>query len=372
MKVALIHDWLTGMRGGEKVLEVFCELFPEARLFTLIHKKGSVSKTIETMDIQTSFLQKLPFIFQKYRYFLPFFPYAIERFDLRDYDLIISLSHCVALGVITHPASCHISYCFTPIRYAWDMNHDYFGDRRGISRLIISWSLTHLRQWDVTASHRVDKFVSISKHVSNRIRKFYRRDSTVIYPPVNIDNYHTIEKYENFYLIVSALSPYKRIDIAVNAFNLLKLPLVIIGEGPQYKQLQSHAGDNISFIGWQPDNVVSDYFARCKAFIFCGEEDFGITVLEANAAGRPVIAYRAGGALETIIEGETGVFFDDPTPASLAEAIENFNPLDYHSEKIRKHAMQFNRTQFKKQISDYIERTYKEFNRKEPKSAKKT
>ncbi|MBN2382076.1 glycosyltransferase [bacterium] len=360
MKVALIHDWLTGMRGGEKVLEVFCEIFPQAHLFTLLHNPGSVSEIIERMPIQTSFLQKMPLIQSRYRYYLPFYSWAVENLDVHDYDLIISLSHCVAHGIIPNPSACHICYCFTPIRYAWDKYRDYFGHTRGLGGKLISVYLNRHRCWDVTASHRVDHFVAISKHVARRIHRYYRREADIIYPPVDCDRFKKTAPPGDFFLIVSALAPYKRIDIAVETFNQLGLPLVIIGNGPLEKRLRKQARNNISFLGWQPDEVLADHYARCKAFVFCGEEDFGITILEAHAAGKPVIAYRAGGALETVIEGETGQFFNLLQPDSLTQAIENFNVLDYNATKIRDRALIFDRAVFKKNIEAYVLNRYEE------------
>jgi glycosyltransferase involved in cell wall biosynthesis len=366
MKVALIHDWLTGMRGGEKVLEVFCELYPEATLYTLLHRKGSMSPTIEAMDIRPSFLQKVPGIFKHYRHFLPLFPYAVEAFDVVDHDLVISLSHCAALGTITRPNTCHICYCFTPMRYAWDMNREYFGGpKTGImSRLLIALFLNRLRLWDVAASHRVDHFIGISNYVADRIRKVYRREAEVVYPPVSVDRFG-VKQPEDFYLVVSALSPYKRVELAVHTFNRLGLPLVIIGEGPMYKELRAIARGNISFMGWQSDEVVADYFARCRAFVFCGIEDFGITILEASASGRPVIAFRGGGALETVIEHKTGEFFEEQSEEALAAAIENFHPSDYDPASIREHSLRFDRRHFKRRVAESVSRAVDRFSRKE-------
>lgn len=358
MRVALVHDWLTGMRGGEKVLEVFCELYPDADLYTLLHLPGSVSRTIESMKIHTSFLQRLPFVSSRYRHYLPLFPLAIESFDLHDYDLVISLSHCVALGVVTRPDTCHICYCFTPMRYIWDMSREYFGvGRTGrLNRVLIPLFLNRLRMWDVTASHRVDHFIAISRYVASRIRKCYRRGSSVIYPPVETHRFQPIGEHDDYYLIVSALSPYKRLDVAIEACNRTGDRLIIIGSGPCERQLRKMAGPSVTFLGWQSDSVVAEYMGRCRAFLFCGEEDFGITVLEAHAAGRPVIAYKAGGALETVIDGESGVFFDRQTPESLQTAIEKSSARNYQTEKIRDHARQFDRKLFSERLAASIDR----------------
>lgn len=367
MRVAIIHDWLTGMRGGEKVLEIFCELFPDATLFTLLHTPGTVSETIEGMKIHTSFIQKLPGTHRFYRHYLPLFPLAVERFYLRNFDLVLSSSHCVALGGIIHPGCLHICYCYTPMRYAWDMYWDYF-DRENkltVKRFLMHYFLHGIRQWDVTASHRVDHFIGISHHVRRRIEKFYRRSADVIYPPVAYRQFDRQSEPEDFFLIVSALSPYKRLDLAIDACNEMNLPLRIIGSGPLERELKERAGPTISFLGWQSDDVVADHYARCRAFIFCGEEDFGITPLEAQAAGRPVIAYGAGGVLETVIPDKTGLFFFEQSVVSLKAAIEKFFSMKYDADDLKKHAHSFNRDRFKEEMRAFIEEKYDSFRRKE-------
>ncbi len=380
MKVAIIHDWLTGMRGGEKCLEVFCELFPQADLFTLVYVKGSVSPTIEAMNIKTSFIQRLPFSGKKYRSYLPLFPSAVESFNLKGYDLILSSSHCAAKGVIPPPNSCHIAYVYSPMRYVWDMYFDYFGGHRvGRSRrMLISFLSNYLRIWDVTSSHRVDYFIAISQHVANRIKRYYQREARVIHPPVETERFKVSEGRDNFYLIVSALAPYKRIDLAIEAFNRLGYPLKVIGNGQDEKKLRSIARPNIQFLGWQPDEVVAENYSRCKALIFPGEEDFGITPLEAHASGRPVIAYGKGGVLETVVpfsgspwgdensrgEGgagarkrpETGVFFYDQSVESLIQAVKIFeeNEPRFHAEAMRRHVMKWGRSVFKEKVREAI------------------
>jgi glycosyltransferase involved in cell wall biosynthesis len=362
MKVALIHDWLTGMRGGERCLEVFCELFPQADLYTLLHIPGSVSPLIEKMPITTSFIQKLPFPKKGYRKYLPLFPMAIERFNLKGYDLVLSCSHCVAKGVITPPDAPHISYMLTPMRYAWDMYEDYFGQSR--NRLITLF-IHYLRMWDVTSSQRVDNFLSISRHVQNRIMKFYRRQSEVIYPPVEISRFRLGNKKGNFFLIVSSLVPYKNIRLAVEAFNRLRYPLRIIGTGPEEKKLRSVAKKNIEFMGWQTDGVVAKNYSACRALIFPGEEDFGIVPLEAMGCGRPVIAYGKGGVLETVISHQnpflntkkaTGIFFYEQNVEALMDAVERFSLIEreFDPEAIRKHALQWDRKIFKERIKKNI------------------
>ncbi|MCP5003763.1 MAG: glycosyltransferase family 4 protein [Planctomycetes bacterium] len=367
------------MRGGEKVLEVFCELFPRAHVYTLLHFKGSVSETIENMDIRTSFVQKLPVSGGNYRRYLPLFPTAIEKFDLGGYDLILSSSHCVAKGVVRGADSLHICYCFTPMRYIWDLYDLYFGKGRSniITRGCMSLLVSHLRKWDVTSSKRVNKFVSISKYIEDRIKKCYDRESEIIYPPVDCDYFSTATSDGEYYLMVSPLAPNKRVDIAIGAFNKLKMPLKIIGSGQEEKRLQKLAGDNIELMGWQSDEVVRDHYAHCKALIFPGVEDFGIVPLEAQACGKPVIAYGFGGVLDTIVpldDGEpgkagdnaTGIFFYHQDSESLLRAVLRFedNKDAFHKEIIREHAMSFDRAIFKDNMKNYIEDEYSVFKNK--------
>ena len=362
MKVALIHDWLTGMRGGERCLEVFRELFPQAHLYTLLHVPGSVSAPIEKMVIKTSFIQKLPFSKKGYRKYLPLFPMAVESFNLKGYDLVLSCSHCVAKGIIPPPDALHISYMLTPMRYAWDMYGEYFGENK---KKIIPFFIHYLRIWDVTSSQRVDHFLCISNHVANRIKKYYRRKAEVIHPPVDTNRFKIRGEKEDFFLIVSSLVPYKKVDLAVQAFGQLGYPLKIIGSGPEEKRLKSMGPPNTEFLGWQPDEVVADYYSRCRALIFPGEEDFGIVPLEAMASGKPVIAYGKGGALETIVpysqekEGEeapTGVFFYEQNAASLSAVVRQFDGIEkeFDPSAIRKHVLQWDRENFKKKIKKSI------------------
>ncbi len=373
MKTAIVHDWLTGMRGGEKCLEILCELFPDADLYTLLHIKGKMSEQIEGMNIITSFLQKLPFVEKRYRYYLPIMPFAIERFDMSRYDLIISSSHCVAKGIVKRPATCHICYCHTPMRYIWDMYHHYFGNGRlgWLSRKAIPLFRDYLRKWDVSSADRVDYFITISENVLLRIKRHYNRESEIIYPPVNTDFFTPLGDDGDYYLMVTAFAPYKRIDLAIEAFNILGYPLKIIGTGQDEKRLKGIAMQNIEFPGWIPDQEIRGYYARCKAFIFPGEEDFGITPLEAQSAGRPVIAYGKGGALETVIPiqkndhrslSPTGVFFYEQTVESLIEAVKYFedNGSSFNKEKIREHARRFDRSIFKGRIEGVIRDKYEQ------------
>ncbi len=379
MRVAIVHDWLTGMRGGEKVLEVFCELFPEADIFTLIHIHGSVSKIIEDKKIQTSFLHRIPFAKGHYRSFLPLFPLAIEGFNIREYDMVLSSSHCVAKGVLTSPSAVHVCYCHTPMRYIWDHYYTYFGNgKKGlVSRLFMPAVAHYLRMWDVASCNRVDYFVANSYHIANRIKKYYKRSAEVIHPPVDCSLYTPPESYREgeYYLIVSAFAPYKRIDIAVDAFERMGLPLIIIGGGQDEERIRKMAKKHVQCIGWQSSESLKEYYRGCKALIFPGEEDFGIVPLEAQACGKPVIAFARGGVLETVrgiyphmdSSGETtavqpgsptGVFFTKQTTKSLMDAVRffeyrknQFDPL-----LIRKHAESFDRLLFKEKFHQYIEK----------------
>ena len=358
MKVAFIHDWLNGMRGGERCLEALCELYPAADLYSLFYERGKLSPTIESHRIQTSFVQKLPFVFNKYRHYLPLFPVAIEQFDLREYDLVVSLSHCVANGVITRPQTCHIGYTFTPMRYAWDLYFEYFGGKRAgrVSKWIIPYFMNYLRMWDVAASRRVDHFVAISEHIRQRIEKHYRRPADVIYPPVNTDFYTPSDApLEDFYLIVSAFAPYKKLDLAIEAFSRLQRPLKIIGQGQEGGRLTAQTAPNIEFLGALSDEQVRDYYRRCRALLFPGEEDFGIVPVEVQACGRPVIGYAKGGLLETTVERETAVYFREQTPEAMIAAINTFEQATFSASAIRANAVRFAKARFQQDMQAYIE-----------------
>ncbi len=370
LKIAIIHDWLVSMRGGEKIVENLCEMFPGCDIYTLLYHPGSVSPVIETHKIYTSFVNQLPFKNTKYRYYLPLFPTAIEKFNIKPYDLIISSSHCVAKGIIPSPDTLHISYIHTPMRYVWDMYHDYFekDNTNLLIRNLIPFFANYLRMWDVASANRVDWFIANSQHVANRIKKYYGRESTIIHPPVETDLFSVNEKNDNYYLIVSALVPYKRIDLAIQAFNEMKKPLLIVGEGPSLKRLQSLAGPTIQFIKWQPLTKLSKYYEGCKALIFPGEEDFGIAPVEAQLCGKPVIALGKGGALETIIGFDdhnekkcTGIFFYDQNVESLIHAVSKFENLEWDTSFIHSNAKKFSKDRFKSEMMAFIEGKMEQF-----------
>ncbi|MCX6144645.1 MAG: glycosyltransferase [Ignavibacteriales bacterium] len=360
LRIALVHDWLTGMRGGEKVLEVLCELYPQATLFTLLHNKGSVSETIEKMNIRTSFVDRFPLKATKYRNYLPLFPRAIESFDFSGFDFIFSSSHAVAKGARPAPGALHICYCHTPMRYVWELYEEYFGPGRAgaLTRAAMSIVAPRLREWDVRSSDRVNFFIANSRNVADRIRQYYRRPADVIHPPVNVDQFSVSDKDEGYYLIVSALVLYKRVDLAIETFNQLGERLLVVGTGPESKRLQSIANKNIQFLGWQNDLELSKLYAGCRALIFPGIEDFGIVPLEAMASGKPVIAFGKGGVLETVVDDArfpTGLFFREQSVQSLKDSIAKFSTLKFDPLTIRAHAERFARPQFKKRISLYVE-----------------
>jgi glycosyltransferase involved in cell wall biosynthesis len=370
IKIALVHDWLTGMRGGEKVLEILCELYPQADLFTLLHNSGSVSPTIESRQIFTSYINRLPFKKKNYRSYLPLFPSAIEKFNLKGYDLIISSSHCVAKGIRTPPDSLHIAYLHTPMRYVWDMYDDYFGEENTgwFLRKIIPLIANYLRMWDVTSSIRCDWFLANSVHVAKRIKKYYGRSATVIYPPVDTSIFSSIKNVGTYYLVVSALVPYKRVDLAVRVFNQIKKPLVIVGEGPEKNKLKKLSGSTISFVDWQPPHKLKEYYGNCKALIFPGEEDFGIVPVEAMACGKPIIAFGKGGALETVLgiqenldSQSTGIFFHQQTEEALINAIQHSETIAWNTDFIERHAEKFNTDNFKQKIKQFVEKKYSNF-----------
>ncbi len=363
-KVALVHDWLTGQRGGEKVLEVLAEIFPKAPIYTLFHIKGSQHPDIEKRVIRTSFLQGMPFLAKKYRSYLPFFPLAIEMFDFQEYDLVVSSSHCVAKGAIPAPDALHICYIHSPMRYAWNLYFSYFAPERlsPFSRWIIPPAIHRLRTWDAASAARVDRFVANSVNVARRVGKYYRREADVIPPPVDTEFFKPDDSVVrgDYHLIVSALVPYKRIDLAIDAFNKTGVPLKIVGTGPELGALRKRAKENVKFLGAVGGGHLRRLYQGAAAFLLPGEEDFGIATLEAQACGTPVIAYGRGGSLETVVPGETGILFGEPTVAGLLGALDKFRTFTSNMEKIRSNAMRFSRTKFKEEMSLYLGKAWAE------------
>lgn len=341
LKVVLSHDWLTGMRGGEKVLELLCAGFPSAPVFTLLSNPPAVSDTIRAHAITTSWLQLVPGVARWYRNLLPFFPAAIGSLKPPPADLVISTSHCVAKGLRRPTGAKHLCYCFTPMRYAWSFYDEYFG-RNPLKKAVIKPVLNRLRDWDRRTSGQVDVFVTLSKHVQHRIKEFYGREAQVVYPPVDTEFFTPgAAQPAAFDLIVSALVPYKRIDLAVRAYNRLGYPLKIAGTGTEYAALKRTARPNIEFLGWQSDEQIRDLYRSCRCLVFPGEEDFGIVPVEAQACGRPVVAYGRGGLLESVAENVSGIFFSWQTEDALLEAVEACAGTRWDPSEIRRNAERF-------------------------------
>ncbi len=365
-RVAVIHDWLTGMRGGEVVLEAILELFPGAELFTLLHIPGSCSDFIENRPIHTSFIQKFPWKARLYRHYLPFFPTAIEEFDFHGFDLVISSSHCVAKSVIVPPDVPHISFVHSPMRYVWDMYRHYFPGKGLLQRLVIPFFANYLRTWDAASAHRVDDYVSNSAFVGSRIRRFYGRSATVVHPPC-LDRAPTSreipdpegDQREDFYLVLSALVPYKRIDLAVQAFNESGKRLVIAGKGPEEKGLRSMASGNIEFLGHVERSGIQELYTKARSLIFPGVEDFGIVPVEAQAAGCPILALGRGGALETVVDGKTGLFFSQESAASLNDAVKRREGIRFKTSDFARNTARFTRDAFQSGIISSIQRAQK-------------
>jgi len=367
MRIALVHDYLNQYGGGERVLEAFSEIWPDAPIYTLIYDAEKTKNVFEDKEIYTSFLQKIPFVKKHHRSFLLLMPVAIEQFDLSDYDVVLSDSASYAKGVITNPNTLHLCYCHTPTRYLWDDCHKYVEEFQHLSFLknIAPFFLSSLRLWDKAAADRVDKFIANSNFVASRINKYYLRDADTIYPPVKTDFFKPHNDTKNvdgdYFLITARLLSYKKVDLAIEAFNRLGLPLVVVGDGREKKSLLKIAKNNIKFVGIVSDEELKNYYCGCRAFIFPQEEDFGIAPVEAMACGRPIIAYQAGGALETVKDGETGIFFREQTIESLIEAVKNFERIRFDNVVIRQHALQFDKENFKEKIKDFVEREWKDF-----------
>ena len=363
MRIALVHDYLTQYGGGERVLEAFSEIWPEAPIFTLVYDARLTGGRFENKEIHTSFLQKIPLVKSKHRLFLFLMPIAVEQFDLSDYDIVLSDSASYAKGVITKPSTFHICYCHTPTRYAWDDSHRYIKEA-GYPYLIkklVPLAINYIRLWDREAASRVDKFIANSNFIKKRIVKYYGKESEVIHPPVSADNFSISDNIDDYFLMVGRFLPYKKFDLAIETFNRLGWPLKIIGDGPERRRLLRMANGNIEFLGIQSDEVLRGYYSRCRALIFPQEEDFGIVALEAMASGRPVIAYRAGGALEIVEEGATGMFFNEQNMNSLIECLKRFNHKNFNSAAIKEYALRFDKEIFKDKIKRFVEERYGEF-----------
>src|SRR5829696_6506176 len=363
-RVVLVHDWLTGYRGGEKCLAALCRRFPEAPLYTLLHAKGTLPDVIERMSIHPSLLQRLPRIDRYYRYTLPLMPLA-AGWRVPDCDLVVSLSHAVAKSAKAPEGVPHVCYCFTPMRYAWHMRASYFAGRvGGLKARTVDALLAAIRAWDKRTASRVTHFIAISETIRKRIADSYGRDSVVIHPPVDTDFYtpDPAVRREDFYLVISAFAPYKRVDLAVEACHRLGRRLVVIGSGQDADRLRALAGPTVEFLGWRPDAELRDHLRRCRALLFPGEEDFGIVPVEANACGTPVVAYARGGATETVIpldrDGATGEWFEEQTVDSLVAALEgletNEDRLD--PEVARRQALKFEQRRYESELLGYLGR----------------
>jgi glycosyltransferase involved in cell wall biosynthesis len=336
------------MRGGERVIESLCTLFPDADIFTHVYDPRAISPAIRKHNIKTTFIDKLPTARKYYKYYLPLMPVALEQLDLRGYDLIISSESGPAKGIVPPAGAIHICYCHSPMRYIWNMYHDY-KERAGLIQKLAMPPMTHyLRSWDAVASMRVDHFVANSETVAARIKKYYRREASVIHPPVDTDSFYACseDEIEDYYLLAGELVPYKRPDLAVEAFNAMGRRLVIIGGGEMLASIKKIAGSTITVLGAQPTEVLKHYYSRCRALVFPGEEDFGMVPVEAMASGRPVIAFRRGGATETVDEKISGLFFDEQSSAAIAIAVARFEHMTFDSDRIQKHARKFHTDRF--------------------------
>jgi glycosyltransferase involved in cell wall biosynthesis len=349
MRVAITAEWLDTFGGGERVLQELHRMFPEAPIFTTVYDPRALPEEMQGWDVRTSFIQRIPVVRRKHLRFLPLMPLAFEQFDFSEYDLVITTNSACAKGIITSPGTLNVCYCYTPCRYIWDLYHEY--TRNHPARWLFAPMAHWLRTWDRVAADRVDHFIAISNEVSGRIQRHYRRDSEVIYPPVDVDRIRPSRKPpEDFYLVVSRLVPYKRIDLAVQAANRTGRRLLVVGRGPEERRLRAMAGPTVEFLGWRSDEEVADLMARCRAFLFPGYEDFGIAPVEVQAAGRPVIAYARGGALDTVVDGKTGLFFQEQTAEAMADAMLDLDGQRLDPSVCRANAERFSAETFRRQI----------------------
>ena len=361
-KTAIVHDWICNYGGAERVLECLLEIMPNSPVYIGCYMNNQLSPKLKQVKYYPSVLQKLQN--QKkdnHTKFLPFMPTAFEAFDLNEYDIVVSDSSCCAKGVITNPNTLHICYCHTPMRYLYEFYYEYTKEMNPLKKKLLKYFMNYLRLWDVISANRVDYFIANANNVANRIRKHYRRNAEVVYPPVDVKFFEPVEHTDDYFLCVSRLIKHKRIDLVVSAFNELGYPLVIIGDGSELGPLKKLAKTNITFTGRISDEEMHRYYARCRAFIFPTEEDFGITPLEAQACGRPVIAFGKGGALETVVSGQTGVFFNEQTVEELVGAVKKFETMTFDKEICRQNALRFEKGKYVEQMRMYIEEKWKEF-----------
>ena len=361
MNIALVHDFFCNLGGSDQVAAALHQLYPQAPVYTLlVSGRNQDAELIQGTDLRPSFVQRLPLARRWHEPYLPFFPIAIESFDLTGYDLILSSSHVCAKGVIPAPEALHLCYCHTPARYAWDLGPLYLRRLNPLVRLYAAAVMHRLRMWDVTSSARVDHFIANSGFVAQRIWRYYRRSATVIHPPVDTGFFTPGGQDGDYYLVVSRLTAYKRIDLAVEAFTQLGLPLVVIGDGPERRRLQSQAGPNVTFLGAVSRNQVRESMRNCRGLIYPGKEDFGITPVEVQATGRPVVALGAGGALESVVDGATGVLFAEQTAEALRDAVTRCSALSFDREAIRRHALQFDREVFFRKMTGFVRETWEQ------------
>lgn len=361
MNVALVHDWLNQIGGAEDVLETLTHVYPDVPIYTSLYWQQKMPTQWQTWDIHTSMIDKLPFAHTRHQMYLPLYPMAFEHFDFSGYDLVISNKSGFCHGIVTEPETLHVCYCLTPTRYVW--RYHQYAKQENISapaRAVLPPFISYLRQWDRVAADRVDHFIAISEEVRRRIAKVYQRDAAIIYPPVDTSRFDISNQVDDYYLLVGRLVPYRNIDILIQAFNKMGRPLLITGSGRDRERLEALAGPTVQFLGYVPDAELPDLFARCRAFMWPGEEDFGIAPVQAMASGRPVIAYAAGGALETVIDGQTGAFFKEQTVEAIIDAVENFDTNSVDPGFLRLHAEQFDTAVFKRQLSQFVEQKMEE------------
>jgi glycosyltransferase involved in cell wall biosynthesis len=355
MKIAIIHDYLNQYGGAERVVEALHDVFPEAPIYTSIYLPQNMPESFRKMDIRPSFMQRLPFLAKHFKKYLLLYPKAIESFDLAQYEIVISSSSAFAKAAIAAPMASHICYCHTPMRFVWDYQNYIGKEALGfLMRSILPFAIHKLKRWDVETVERVNHYIANSENIQNKIREVYQRSAVVIYPPVRTAQYYPSEKVEDYFLVVSRLNAYKRIDIVIEAFNQLGLPLKIVGSGPQETLLKRMAKRNVLFLGKVPEAELVELYRHCQAFIFPGAEDFGIAPVEAQAAGRPVLAYKAGGALETVVDGVTGLLFDKQSPEAIVEIVTQFKRVEWNSSSIRENALRFDEKIFKSRMRAFV------------------